>query len=649
MAMSALFHQTIHEQTMYPDSVPSPFDNQESGGRRLKPESGSAGSKMSHRFFLLTVSAVVITYNLMFFNRYLPITEGWFSVYARLINEGKIPYRDFYLFLPPAYPVFLSVFTSLFGYSFIALRIAGIALMGIFSVSLFEILRRCFANWVAAFSAIAVTIYYQSGVAHITYDFIQVVSTCILLSTYCLMRFSGSSSDRNSRIIRILIWPFLAGVFCAAAGMTKQSNGGVATVFCALGAVVAGFHHSGRRAILGLLSYSAGVVAVLFTVGVWLKSVGAWDAFIRQAVLGAISAKGSLSPILFAFIGNFFGPILWSQVSFIVPYLGLSILWAVFLSRHFRPLWARDSELTDRFMPFALLALFLTAVVLPRVWPGLGAVVLKNGFSQVVNYLIPFGVLGPLVIGLIVTTSNLITRTRPNVLLVPIIAAIGLIWGNGTSAGLSEAGVFLGFALTLCAFLSHANWFTPVAIAAAAIMWLQTLVWTDAKYSRPYAWWGITESSIRDQLVQAPEPLQKGMWIGPETARVYREVSAIILRESVPGDRIFVFPHTPAFYLLCNRALMGRAVVEWFDFLPDNLAIEEANILAQHPPRLVVWLDMPEFVWSAHERLFRGGHPCGQRAIRQTFIDLIATGKLREIGQVPVSDGVTFRFARLQP
>jgi len=36
----------------------------------------------------------------------LPITEGWFSAYAHLIINGKMPYRDFYLYLTPFYPTF---------------------------------------------------------------------------------------------------------------------------------------------------------------------------------------------------------------------------------------------------------------------------------------------------------------------------------------------------------------------------------------------------------------------------------------------------------------------------------------------------------------------------------------------------------------
>src|SRR5262249_52748544 len=53
---------------------------------------------------LFAVWLPLLAYNLLFFNRYLPLTEGWFSLYARLIRDGQTPYRDFCLFLPPLYP-----------------------------------------------------------------------------------------------------------------------------------------------------------------------------------------------------------------------------------------------------------------------------------------------------------------------------------------------------------------------------------------------------------------------------------------------------------------------------------------------------------------------------------------------------------------
>lgn len=630
--------------------TPQPeFNAPENRANLANSLSARAGPQQGSGCYLAIVTAVVLLYNLFFFNRYLPITEGWFSVYAAQINGGHMPYRDFYLLLPPAYPLLLSAFTAVFGYGFFALRVAGVLLICVFSGALFGILRFCFAGWVAAAVAIAMTVYYQTGVAHITYDFVQVLTTCVLLSTYCLLRFARTELTGRLVSFKNLRWALTAGLFCGWAGMTKQSNGSVVTVFCALAAVVAGAQESWKKAALGLLGFSAGAAGVVLAFVIWLAAIGAWHDFVGQVVFGALGAKGSLGTILFAFMGHFFGYVLWAQVKYLAPYFAVSAVWGLLLFRYGDRLWAQDSGRTNRWLPPVVLGFSLLAIGLPRWWPERVAGLAPAGWESMRNYLIPCGVIGPLLIGGAILLTAVVKWKRPHLLLVPILVALGLVWGNGTSAGLSETGVFLGLAIFLAVLLSHAGWFTPVTLAAAGLMWLQTATWAETKYDHPYAWWGLKESGIREALVPAPHPLQRGMWVGPETAEIYRRMVAIIERETKPGDRILVFPHTPAFYLLCQRPIMGRAIVHWFDFLPDDLARREAEVLQKNPPALVVWLEMPEVVWEAHERLFRAGQPCGQRVIRQVYDDMQASGRLREIEQVRVSDGFVFHLSRLQP
>lgn len=91
---------------------------------------------------------------------------------------------------------------------------------------------------------------------------------------------------------------------------------------------------------------------------------------------------------------------------------------------------------------------------------------------------------------------------------------------------------------------------------------------------------------------------------------------------------------------------MGRAVVHWFDFLPDNLARAEADLLRKNPPALVVWMQLPELAWATHERLFRGGRPCGQREIARALADLRAAGVYTLAEEIPVSEGFSYQLYR---
>ena len=64
-------------------------------------------------FILLAIGIVQFYFSSHFWNKYLPLTEGWWHVYARWISEGRIPYRDFELLTPPLNPLLIN-FLSFF-------------------------------------------------------------------------------------------------------------------------------------------------------------------------------------------------------------------------------------------------------------------------------------------------------------------------------------------------------------------------------------------------------------------------------------------------------------------------------------------------------------------------------------------------------
>src|SRR5262245_13372214 len=110
---------------------------------------------------LFAVWVPLLVYNLLFFNRYFPVTEGWFSLYARLIRAGQMPYRDFCLFLPPLYPLQLAAFSGIFGDEFIALRAAGVLVMLGMAWVVYALFARWFPPFAAAFASLLALVYYQ--------------------------------------------------------------------------------------------------------------------------------------------------------------------------------------------------------------------------------------------------------------------------------------------------------------------------------------------------------------------------------------------------------------------------------------------------------------------------------------------------------
>ena len=132
--------------------------------------------KSVHFICWLCVVSIVLFYNYLYSFSFLPITEGWFTVFAKLMNNGLVPYNDFYLYLTPLYPLIIANFILLFGDSFF------IKTIWIFyhindNNLLFIILSKRFKPIPAMFSSIVCMFYYQSGVAYISYDFTQILNT----------------------------------------------------------------------------------------------------------------------------------------------------------------------------------------------------------------------------------------------------------------------------------------------------------------------------------------------------------------------------------------------------------------------------------------------------------------------------------------
>ena len=116
------------------------------------------------RFFSAAgLISFLIGYNLLFNFNFLPLTEGWFSSYAQLVINGKVPYRDFYLYLTPLYVWLISLITYIFGSSLFALRVFGVLITCSIGFLLFKIFKFKFSPAASFVGATIATLYYHSG------------------------------------------------------------------------------------------------------------------------------------------------------------------------------------------------------------------------------------------------------------------------------------------------------------------------------------------------------------------------------------------------------------------------------------------------------------------------------------------------------
>lgn len=569
----------------------------------------------------LSVSVVIIAiYNLITFNRFFPITEGWFSVYGNLILQGKTPYKDFYFFLTPLYPLTIAGFTAIFGTSLIFLRILGVLLMLLMFSTIYLIFARFFKHVVAALAAVICMIYYQSGVAHISYDFTQFVTTYGLLSAYFFIRYYDRMANTTSSDT---LWQkygaiFLSGLFAALVFLTKQSNGSLIAAFLFLGILLSTSVINKKCMLKSTLGFLVGAILPTSIVAIWLLWKGAWEDFYQQAVIGAIHAKGSLDLIFFSWIKNLLIPQYFHQLYYIATILLVLGYWRLFIGKVNYPVINHLKKEWIFLLAFGMIA---ACLIIPFYNFQTIMKTSEHYALKFNNHIIVIAIAISFLYFWYELFRLFLLKQKTPAIIIPALA-LGFIFGCGTSAGLTETGVFLGFGLFLCYVFSLKGFFHVGKFFCFALCLSLMLFFINKKYSQPYAWWYMSTPPIKESVSTSDIPLIKGFYLPPQTIAQLKSIGTIIQENTNTQDPILAFPNIPIFYLLGNRWADLKAIVHWPDFLPDNLAQTEAKKILAHPPKVIIYLDLPELVWSTHESLFRHNQVSGQRAIIAAIVKL---------------------------
>ena len=593
----------------------------------------------SHKIRFASIASLLVCsiyYSILSNFHFFPITEGWFSVYAHLVLEGKIPYRDFFLYLTPLYVWIVSFISAVFGESIFVLRIFGLVISCLITLILYKILRSNFSPASSFAGATLAILYYQTGNAYISYDFTQILTLFSLLTILCLIEGGGSllipgntlRNQANDFKLKPYDYFFLSGLFSSCAFLTKQSNGSFIALFSFFAFMYVVFikNKECKIKLKLIIFYGSGAVLPLFIVFTYLYLNDAFSPFVQQIFFNAIAAKGSLVMILSGWITGVFTKTLGIQLFEVIRLLGplyaLSHI-VTWVASKFIPIKFNVSN-ADSIRELTMLVVFmlLYTIIITLAWND-NALLRQFTFlpgRHLQNYLIPI-VIAWVLIGLILMASDRILlpcyRVSTSTAIL-ILCTVGLLFGNGTSAGLSEISGFIAIGWFI-SWLCDKKFFPIFGVWAALLVCaLLAASFTFTKFDRPYSWWGVSEPNSRAANEVTENPILGRLLISKETKERLSDISKLI--NLYKGESIFTFPNIPIIYLLSDRWPDTKAIITWFDFLNDEDAISESLRLEENLPQTIVYLQLPEAAWSAHERLFRGGKMMGQRRILQ-YID----------------------------
>jgi hypothetical protein len=610
---------------------------------------------------------VLATYYLLYFNQYAPITEGWFIAFAKLMDSGLQPYRDFELLLPPLYTLQTAAFRAIVGDHLFWFRLAGLPVTVGIGLALYKILLVFFDRWVCAFAAAVATIYYQSGVAYIGYDFTQFLTLYLILGFLFVLRFWSVQHIVGFASHRFL---FLAGVFLGLAILTKHSNGGVTAAFVvtATGILVLRFNSFALAFRRGCWM-AAGLLTAFLPIAVWLTSEGLWSGLIANTGTDALAAKGGAGSVFGAWLGLLFkGAGGTSDLRLLLAMIVLAI--TVFSISSAGILIRRASSSVPPALekiadpePHAIslasqLVLGLGVFSLAGI-----AAVLRFGSGQwfasiddiraVATGYITAGASNLYLIGVAIAAIAALWRRSPSAANWFLLFAfgVGLMFANGTSSpNLSEICTFLGLGIIVAAFLTLGT-ATSAALLPTIILslWLSAF-YMAAKFDVPYSWWLLKTGSVRSAVCKPANEVMRGLCFDPGELSKIDAIVAEIQKRTDPSDPVYVFPHMPLFNLISGRPPFANAVESWYDFMTDRTAEKVAARLLSDPPKIIVLANLPSVVADEHEKAFRDGGILGQRRIIDAIRQLLEQNVIKAVLRVPaLNDVEIIVYARQSP
>ncbi len=579
---------------------------------------------MIARESILTLGLLLLvcaTFSLLLVNSYFPITEGWFQDFSNYMDRGQVMYRDFYMFVPPGFPLLMHVISAASNNSFLAFRLYGVAESLVLIAVTYILVRRLFVPRIAFVAVLTGFVLYTANLQDIFYGYYQtsllIALVALYLATRCLETFDTGG----------WWYPVLFGLASGVLVLFKQSAGAVFPVAIGLTLLALTVRRDRHRAIRNAGVSLAAYLVVLIVAAGLLAANGALQPALQQ-ILGGTDAKGGLGAILFGFLGHV--PII--ATALVVA----GVLDVAFLLKRAAPSSHRHDGGLIVVATFTVIALatFLALRTMP-------VNVDTGGFRDARQYLV-YATVGLMAIYCLTLVRELwrgLGGDRP-VRLLLVVAASAIIYVHGMSGIIEEhalllaAALLIGVALSAAVSLPHAR---DVAIYLGAAVLLLTIA--IQRNALPYLWWGLNELPPTSQATTVfDDPHLAGLSASPAyTADMNAIYEAVKVNEH-PGDTMYSFPHINYFNVMAGLASPTFGKVDYFDVAPDSLARLDADLLRATPPTFLVWLELTPAEWTYHEEVFRAGQPSGQREIKAAVDQLLASGAYRSLGRFTVGE-----------
>lgn len=539
----------------------------------------------------LNIEKYFILLSFVFFNifilswnySYLPLTEGWFLLAGKFIEEGYLPYNDFYAYLTPFYYWYSFFILKLGEETIFISRILGQLNLNILFFLTYKILNINFPKSQSIVSALFAMIFYLSINAILSYDFIHITNIFAFISYYLIV------TKKDNKYL------FFAGLFAAMCFLTKQSNGAV--IFFTLFIIfIYKFKNSMNLIIYPFMGSLTAVVINFFP----FLTIEGLKIVMDNIIINAGGAKGGIAHSLTTLIppkSDFYS--LEKLLKFI-----LKILLPLMVILKFHYLFGKKTDnlftfkeihnisfTKNHFLIFIIISIILIIFYFFKIQD----IYLLNHITDFFfNRIYLWSGYCPIIFILFYKNKNF-DKTLGILLL-------GLTFAAATSAGLTTVSIFLHVAFLICLLLSLKTFYNFGLILAFSVIFSYSSIAIIEKNIKTYHWWGVNsyKGNYESYKIQFISKI-KNDGIGKNLENINNALSKC---KNKPSNLI-AFPHGALINLTTNIKPPTPTVSYWFDFLSNRDAEIELKKLKQKKLDIIVIIEVDELAWKTHEALFR--------------------------------------------
>lgn len=561
---------------------------------------------------------LVVIFNLAFFSRYFPLSEGWWEVYGHMINRGLIPYRDFYLAFPPLVPYCYAGLERLFGINFLLFRGLGIVLVAVNTILIQRLLGIFFrpvsaalGTMLAMFLAMGTNVVYVANDYHSFVDFFIASSLLVLVCAII----------QPNRGFKFVVQTFFLGFLTAGLFLCKQNIG-----------FFLGFSYltvlwlcapSPKALILTTSCFVLGVFSAMVPFLYYFQSHEALG-LAATSIFSGNDAKGSPFIVLTRIFSNL------GITSRLIAAILLSVFMATIL--RLRTLvdfskWIRRSHVRMRISMFffALAMVFLLCA-------GFFFGSLLNDLIMVFSMACLIRLLTRLLNKRYSHAAGLKLSQKWRLRCAFAVPLTASVYCCSQTAGFNFTGLLFVVAFAATQSLQLLRNLKVPRLCILLTIFVVLILPVTHKFKEPYNWWGLSEGSVIDATQTLSSNELKGMRVSPLTRQTFDATLAAIHKYSFSDNDVFIFPQIPIFYLLANKKCPTRSIVQWFDVISSKEALADLHRIQTIPPQIIVFLDYPDFVAIGHKKLIR--HALPQEKFREYFQEIEKTGQYHVVERI---------------